>query len=240
VVIAILALLLALLTPSLGQAKLLAIKVKCQAIEHTMGAAMLQYVNDWDRCFPYQAPMWMFSPSRPGPEWTRPPRYKAEGLGDYLGHEARQFRCRGAVETGWYVTVPHRRMNMGEDMPSYTVNRTIIPWNPQYPINCGGDIYWDRCPKKFHRVQYPHRSWLFADGDWRGVFSCVHLHMTYEGRFFWKSHFDGVNVTYLDGSVRWVDSDQYLHWHDWPGGYYSPPRNEEFWAAMQNWHTMWE
>ena len=240
VVIAILALLLSLLTPSLQQARLLAIKAKCQGIEHTMGTAVLHYLNDWDRCFPRQAPMWMFSLDRPGPSWTRPPRYSAEGLGDYLDDEARRFRCKGAIETGWYAIDPDRRIPMGKVMPTYTVNRTIFPWDGNTEIKNGGDIYWDRCAQKLQRVQFPHRSWVFADGDWRGVFSCVHLHPTREGRFFWKSHFDGVNVTYLDGSVRWVHSDEYLHWRDWPGGINSPPRNEEYWAAMRSWYTMWD
>mgnify|MGYP006301637361 CR=1 FL=1 len=252
VVIAILALLLALLTPSLAQAKLLAIKAKCQGTEHALGVAMIAYLNEYERNFPYRAPRWMGSPSRPCPVW---PEYTSrhrswhdwdEGLGDFIGTEPRNLRCQGALDTGFYVAYPDRRdaawPGTGEtpldDVPTYAANRTIIPWDAQREVS--GGVQWDRCARKLQRVQFPHRTWLFMDGHWRGPMSCVQLDPYTEPFVYWKSHFDGANVTYLDGSVRWVHWEEYLHWRDWPGGYYNPPRNEEFWAAMRSWHTMWD
>src|SRR5579862_5700132 len=55
VVVSIIALLIAILLPSLGKAKLKARSAKCLANTRSMGTAVALYVTDWQKMFPYAA-----------------------------------------------------------------------------------------------------------------------------------------------------------------------------------------
>ena len=68
VVIAIIALLLSLLTPSLQQAKALAVRAQCQAVQRGYVLALRTYLTEENDFFPYVSPyVFVSSPSDPGP-----------------------------------------------------------------------------------------------------------------------------------------------------------------------------
>jgi prepilin-type N-terminal cleavage/methylation domain-containing protein len=226
VVIAIIALLLSLLTPSLQQAKALAVRAKCLGNERILCAATRLYVTDFDGQLP-RGWYWFNNPAHE----TEP----SEGLGDYLGRDPAQLRCSGALGPGVQAVRADRRRDLGEGRPTYAVNRTLVPV-PNWGSH-GHQPRPERCAQKIERIGMPHATWTFADGWWRGACSCVHLHPYTEPFFLWHSHLDGADVGYLDGHAAWVSVDRYVHWHDWPEGYYKPVNT---WCVMRCWHTMWD
>jgi len=238
VVIAIIALLLSLLTPSLQQAKQLAVRVRCQGTEHSIAMALVGYTSEFDGQFPVTAPYWCYSPFDAGP----PAWYNGngtvevfcEGIGEHLNRDGGELQCAGAIA---YHATLHANVGWGipRTLPTYAVNRTIVPWNPH--LEPHGLPYWSECAKRVSKVANTQRTWTFADGDWRGSFSAMDAHNSYLGgqpRFYWEPHMGGVNVVYLDGHAAWVSADQNAHPSDWgPDG---PP-----WADMESaWGPMWK
>jgi prepilin-type processing-associated H-X9-DG protein len=236
VVIAIIALLLSLLTPSLQQAKALAVRAQCQGTQRAYLSGLRTYLTEHDQLFPGAAPYWPFSPSDWGPEdawFTRDADRSREGIGDYLTEPLQAWHCPGVVQHGQYVPLPHRRMPVSEVLPTIGVNRTLIPWGPLG--NVPHVPLLERCAQRLERVGKPQRTWTFADGDWRGSCHAFHLDMYTEASFYWKSHLDGVNVAYLDTHVAWIDSNRYVDSDDWPE--YPQPACD--WCDMRTWYMMW-
>jgi len=233
VVIAIIALLLSLLTPSLQQAKALGVRAQCYGTQRALLTALSEYLTDEDDKFPVRAPFWIYSPKNPGPTgaWFTRDKYKEnwEGIGEYLGKEGSELHCSAAEEHeekySWGVP---------PDLATFVPNRTIIPYN------MGTGNYQqrpDRCAQKRSRIGNLQRTFVFADGNWRGVFQAFSL--SYEERyerFFWTPHLDGTNVGYLDNHVAWVSSSENIHPDDWPT-HYDPHLS---WCDMTNWAIMWK
>jgi len=232
VVIAIIALLLSLLTPSLQQAKALGVRAQCYGTQRALLTALNQYLTDEDDTFPVRAPFWITSPDDPGPDdawFTDPDRFSDEweGIGEYLGKEGSELHCSAAEEHeakySWGVPA---------DLPTFVPNRTIIPYNM-----AAGMPKASRCAQKRGRIGNLQRTFVFADGNWRGVFQAFSL--SYEERFerfFWTPHLDGTNVGYLDNHVAWVNSTENIHPNDWPS-HYNPCLN---WCDMTDWAIMWK
>jgi len=236
VVIAIIALLLSLLTPSLQQAKGLAVRAKCQGTLRPQILALSEYLAESDGQFPRRAVYYCYSPSNPGPEgaWFLYHGYDSaprEGIGDYLSQSGGELHCSAAEEHA-------RRYSWGPDnhLPTYVPNRTIIsydPWNLPHALPS-----WSNCAKRIERIGNTQRTWVFADGDWRGVFQAWQLSDT-DGsteRFYWIPHMDGTNVAYLDGHVAWVSASENQEPEEWPS-FYDPHLS---WCDMKDWAQMWE
>jgi prepilin-type N-terminal cleavage/methylation domain-containing protein/prepilin-type processing-associated H-X9-DG protein len=229
VVIAILAILLALLTPSLSQAKALAVRAQCQSMERNMMLALRLYLHDFEGRFPYKAFFYLHSQNKPGTGWVKRwmTDYHGDGIGDYLGNEPGDYHCRGAIA---YVESLPYLWGIDSQLPTYTPNRTIIPYDA-----AGGMPAWDRCAQKEERVQKPQTAWVFADGDWRGTFQA--WNMTDEiYRFYWYAHLGGTNVAYLDGHTEWIHSSRNIRVDDWPSPY-NPAMD---WCTIQYWAILWK
>jgi prepilin-type processing-associated H-X9-DG protein len=239
VVIAIIALLLSLLTPSLQQAKALGVRAQCFGMEHAQMLALSEYVADFDGQFPRLAVWYCYSPSYPGPSgaWFTRSQYDdyREGIGDYLSQEGGGLQCSAAVAYNESLNIwPAWRVD--RDLPTYVPNRTVVPYNPWSSL---GSPPWNRCAKRVDRVGNMQRTFVFADGDWRGVFQAFDLSTsdtTEQPRFYWRPHMDGTDVAYLDGHAAWVSADQNVHPGDWPS-YNNPCLS---WCDMTDWAIMWE
>ena len=230
VVIAIIALLLSLLTPSLQQAKALAVRAQCFGTQRTLLTALSTYLSEFDDQFPVRAPFWCYSPTNPGPEgaWFARERFEEqwEGIGDFLAQEGKDLHCSAAEK--------HEELyswGVPPDLATFVPNRDIIPYHMYY-----GMPQPNRCMRRRSRGGNLQRNWVFADGNWRGVFQAFSLSREdhYE-RFFWTPHMDGTNVGYLDNHVEWIDSSRNIHPDDWPS--YSNPGID--WCDMTNWAIMW-
>jgi prepilin-type processing-associated H-X9-DG protein len=174
-----------------------------------------------------------YSPSDPGPHraWFTRPEYgeAREGIGDYLSQEGGELHCSAAVAYNESLDIwPAWRVD--RYLPTYVPNRTVIVINPL--VNS------DRYAKRVERVGNAQRTFVFADGDWRGVgqaFSVSTSDTTEQPRFYWKPHMGGTDVAYLDAHVEWIDADQNIHPDDWPS-YNNPCLS---WCDMTNWAIMW-
>lgn len=51
----------------------------------------------------------------------------------------------------------------------------------------------------------------------------------------WKSHFDGIDLAWLDGHASWLDSDV---WDEEP--YERPLPWPLSWCEIQLWHPLWK
>ena len=149
VVIAIIALLLSLLTPSLQQAKALAVRAHCQSTQRNLLLATRQYLANFDQQFPSAAPFWCYSPDNPGPEgaWFTRSKYDdiREGIGDYLEKEGGDLHCSAAEKHeelySWGVPA---------DLPTFVPNRTILP----YAVGAN----YHRCAQRLNRISKPQRT----------------------------------------------------------------------------------
>ena len=230
VVIAIIALLLSLLTPSLQQAKALGVRAQCYGMQRNLLNALSTYLADEDNLFPVRAPFWITSPDDPGPDdhWYTDSRFSNdwEGIGEYLAQGPEAYVCSAAADherkEGWGVD---------PELPiTYCPNRTIIPYNMAAEMPKAS-----RCALKVGRIGNLQRTFVFADGNWRGVFQAFSLsEEEHFDRFFWTPHLDGTNVGYLDNHVGWVSSSENSHPEDWHGHPYLS------WCDMTDWAIMWK
>lgn len=228
VVTAILTILIALLAPSLVQARRLAVRAQCFGLERNILLALGQYLTEYDEQFPTAGYWWCYSPSCPGPKgaWFTRSEYDdmREGIGDFLRLDGDLLQCSAAAEHE-----EEHSWGLASHLPTYCVNRTIIPYGPTQPFP-------ERLAVKSSQISHPPRAYVFADGDWRGVFQAFSLsyESTFE-RFFWTPHLDGTDVGYLDAHVEWVHSGRNIHPNDWPN-YYSPSLD---WCEFRDWAVMW-
>ena len=237
VVIAIIALLLSLLTPSLQQAKALAVRATCQGTQRSMMLALAEYLAEFDGQFPTRAVFYCYSPSDPGPEeaWFNPPAKddpRREGIGDYLSQSGGELHCSAAER---HATL----YSWGPDnhLPTFVPNRDIIPYDPWLTVGYPPE---KRCAKRIERIGNTQRTFVFADGDWRGVFEAWQLSNTPASpsfdRFYWTPHMDGTNVAYLDAHVEWVSAQENKAPEEWPD-LYNPCLS---WCDMQDCYVMWK
>jgi len=239
VVIAIIALLLSLLTPSLQQAKQLAVRVQCQGMERAIGLALRTYLNEYNGEFPFRAPYWCYSPEDWGPDaWYNNGDDYHEGIGEYLNKEGGELHCSAAV--AWNEQYPGKRAGWAvpSTLPTYCANRTIVSWDPTYTPHAFPS--WDDCAKRIERIGKTQRNWVFADGDWRGVFQAFSLstscYTSDQPRFYWEPHMGGTNVVYLDGHADWVSAEKNVNPSDWPS--YTVCGLD--WCDMRGWDKMWD
>ena len=216
VVIAIIALLLSLLTPALSQAKELAQRVQCQAMQRSLAQGVVLYAGDNGAAFPLGLHHWR-KDTTPFDDTT-----DFEGLAAYIGAESEEplewvgsdarpddtkYVCSRAVQECLRLSATQWAGSYYEDSPTFTVNRTLIPW-----IKNGSplELYptWQRVAQRTEKVNRHSETWVFADGPPQGVFGTWDLQED-DGRFYWRTHMDGANVAYLDCHVGWVSRATY-------------------------------
>ena len=226
-VIAIIALLVGMLVPSLQQAKGLAIQAQCFGMEHAQISGLHQYLADFDGRFPEKAVWYTYSPTKPGPDWTQRTKYEDqhEGIGDYLSAGGGSYYCTAAAA---YENQHSWGISPGT-FATYTPNRSVIQYSPIAESNSK----YRRYAHKEDNINRPGEVWIFADGNWRGTFSAFTLYHDSYARFFWGAHFEGADVVYLDGHAEWISSSRNVHPSDWGNS----PIN---WCAMKSSNTMWE
>ena len=227
VVIAIIALLLAILMPSLKKVKQIARDVVCRSNLKQWSLIWAMYTNEHDGKFPYSTRGW------PRGEWVTALRNEWQTEGDII-------RCPSATKdaTGAYGNV-----NTSYDMG--TTSGTTIQENCSYGMNCWAYSKPDRLPaptthaNKYWRTINAARGAnnipVFMDSKWRGavpgyesgldlmtptaeVDSLVHYEYGM-GHFAMPRHGKGakagINVMFMDLSARHVRIKQLwtLKWH---------------------------
>jgi|GEM_PF-1541194 len=205
-VISIVTLLISLLLPALSSARKAGDSVRCKSNLRQISLGLQYYLQDNNERFP------LYTSNGADIDW-----YKDVSLGSYYGGQqmAAKLRCRGAVEypdKGW-------QLSPSSDEPTWVVNVDVIAW-PGRAASQPAEV--------LVNVKKPDSTFVFADGNLRGVFSEWDMTVTL-GRIYWYTHFGGANVAYLGGHVLQVEG---------PENPTAPPDRD--WYANVHGSVMWE
>ena len=227
VVIGIIAILIAILLPTLGRARRAANSVACMSNLRQLGTAMLSYGHaNKGFAMPFDL--------TPGKYWHH---MLAPHLGDkrYAGASddpekimSRVMLCPdaprsdhitwGSATTAWHYAV-------GEGIGSYGINCWLMPKNAAFPMP--PERYW---PQVFAARGGGSEVPIVADSNWVGSWPdnndivqsgkyqtgwTAHASGHFMGRFFIARHGRAINVAFVDGSVRRIPLAELwlLKWH---------------------------
>ena len=226
VVIAIIAILAAILFPVFAQAREKARQTSCLSNMKNLGTAMMLYVQDFDEAFPNQARGWAVTPcvgaqnppevvadvwpfliynyiqSPPG-DWSRPegniftcpsnPNLRDLGLptsGTFVNAQA----VLGLDLLGKFKLTPQASGRYAYQS-SYAINDTVVGETD----SCGTPRVqatllagWDR----------PAEGYLFLESIGDGDTDSNDVDK--EDNEIFMKHSEGMNITYLDGHVKWI------------------------------------
>jgi len=218
VVISIIALLIALLLPSLGRAKEKALQIKCASNQRQLAQAVNAYTNDSNGWFP---PM---QARKPGKPWETSWRVH---LWEFVGENANAYDCpvedkdvyaNGPTDAiGQYhpeeIRIPS---GIGAVNVHWTSSKIIPPFG-RTVLNQNGGYEDNLC--NWSKVESTVEMILFGDGHgdkgdfpfdrfwiWKR-FNPVEeppFDRVAEGHYGYDRHFGGSNYALADGSTRWM------------------------------------
>jgi prepilin-type N-terminal cleavage/methylation domain-containing protein/prepilin-type processing-associated H-X9-DG protein len=209
VVIAIISLLAAILFPVFARARENARRASCQSNEKQIALGLMQYVQDYDECFPQTA---SYSDTQDGVYenyWnnTVQPYVKSYQI----------MRCPSAPRAGGTAITVTNSNN-----PTYglTSGTTGLYTSTDYP------------PRHLSAIADTARTWMLVESresttyyDSAG-YGANSVDFGYPAitrpeanpGFMYTRHFDGSNVAFVDGHVKWIKSGQGDQWI-WKGSY---------------------
>ena len=208
VVIAIIALLLSLLTPALSQAKELAHRATCLATEKAMTSALHLYESEED-ILPADDEGAFWLGENVTDHWVS--RFAGKpvtgSIGRYLGPAG-----DGVMQCPKSMEYPHQTWQVGKDEASYAPNRSILRFWYNDPNQPPGRLLGSERAHAKHmtRVGKPSRTFVFVDGNYRGIFTAWTAPPGEPGRAHWLAHMGGFNASYLDGHAAWVSADLWV------------------------------
>ena len=210
VVIAIIALLLSLLTPALSQAKELAYRVTCLTMERDMTSALHLYEREED-VLPAddEGAFWLGADVQPGEHWVASFAGKpvTGSIGRYMGPAG-----DGVMQCPKSMQYPHQVWQVGRDEASYAPNRSILRFWFNDPPSPPGRLLGSVRAHARHseRVGRTSKTFVFVDGNYRGIFGGWTSEPPTPGRGHWLAHMDGWNTSYLDGHAAWVPASLWV------------------------------
>ncbi len=216
VVISIIALLMSILLPALGQAREVAMKVRCMTNARALGQALNMYASDsrggvmpftnWGNSTEY-GPGWLYDPAERDGDWDE--ELAKTGLfvaGDYLQPDA--FRCP-ADDPG-----PFDSDRPARTVTSYVQNGASCAYGdemPALPLEIFGPddiVFWEAHEEP-------------AGGQWNDG-------ANFPGERLSERHLDGASVARYDGGAEWVDFDDWMDWEeDEPGRLWCNPLSSD-------------
>jgi len=187
-VIAIIAILASILFPVFARARENARRASCQSNLKQIGLAMIQYTQDYDE---------KYLPSQPA-DSTAPGNGATfvTVLQPYI-KSTQVFICPSA--TGTAVTVPNTAGDHNWSAPA-------PPWNTASTSSYGMNTNLE--DTALASVNEPATRVLFFDSTWYSAGS-VTVNLT--GDPVWEAarHFDGSNIAYADGHVKWAGKNRF-------------------------------
>jgi len=195
IVVAIIALLLAILVPSMGRAKDLVYQIMCQKNLYDFGEGIFAYASDERGYLVYcnwitidggrnNAPGWLYKPPRPNPVTEQ--HLRLNQLWPYI-RNAKTWRCP-AEEKPW---------NLGPTnaITSYMMNGAVNSYGGQ---------------------PYPHKQYAF-DGDAICIWECDEANIganyndgsSYPWENLTKRHQTGATVACFGGRADWITYEEY-------------------------------
>lgn len=221
VVIAIIALLAAILFPVFGRARENARRSSCQSNLKQMGTAAMQYVQDYDECFP-KGYISQGSPYPDGAGWTSGVWYWPQVLYPY--HKSRQIlvcpstsvkptHSSGAPTPTYGSYGANRLITVDAGTDSVRLSALGAPAGTYFIMDSGS---YSITPIGASSVVAPNGAYWYLPGTGNlGValgataFApawATELRADYQG----GRHFGGVNVAFADGHVKWQASSAVL------------------------------
>jgi prepilin-type N-terminal cleavage/methylation domain-containing protein/prepilin-type processing-associated H-X9-DG protein len=207
VVIAIIAILAAILFPVFARARENARRASCQSNQKQIALGMHQYIQDYDDRFPvyiavgdacnptcYPAQLEPYVKSQ---QIYKCPSYGAVGNGaDQFGtHQATQY----GIPTGGAGTIPGKPSNHPNELTS-TDYPALTPCS-QAEISETART-WMIVETKDATYNYPPYNY----GNWSPYFGPFDTQPEGRASFRDQAHFDGSNVAFVDGHVKWIKS----------------------------------
>ena len=207
VVIAIIAILAAILFPVFAKAREKARQASCLSNIKQMGLATMQYIQDYDECYPLG--------------------YRNAGNGEYLPVE--QITRNSGSWVAWFDNIyPYIKNSQVFVCPSFNgqVDYGYNPWlmprsytavapfnlaqltNPAETI-----LYYDTYAGVSHPCGYP---WVV---NARTSDNCEAKPAADYGAFKYARHNGGCNVAFTDGHGKWLQNQAFAYW----AGYSAPP-----------------
>ncbi len=196
VVIAVIALLVSILTPSLQHARELARRASCGANLHGTALAYQVYANDHETRLPL-----FFHNSKQQNHWIW--YGGASGSSTYKPH----WFWQGLLYTGGSLDGPRVLYCPSNRIERHAFNSPSNPWPVQdftstvstygnRPVACKQASWswttaWERAPKRLRLPEMLDKAMI---GDYFGLPVYVD-----------QRHADGINMAYTDGAVHWLD-----------------------------------
>ena len=196
VVIAIIAILAAILFPVFARARENARKSTCQSNLKQLGLGMLQYAQDYDEMFPQLG----------GPTNINTPslgtfNYYATNNVHWQGWATRIFPY--IKNTGVYKCPSNQYNNCGINY--------AIPWHCLNSAGARVDLF--NAPQAMARFLKPSETMMITEEGAGGGDQYVLSTQYYAAAM---PHFDGGNVTFVDGHVKWYRFDKDTQIQGWP------------------------
>jgi prepilin-type N-terminal cleavage/methylation domain-containing protein/prepilin-type processing-associated H-X9-DG protein len=226
VVIAIIAIIAAILFPVFARARENARRASCQSNEKQMGLAFAQYTQDNDERYPLSSYVCNYRTT------THTHTDCPDGIGFYAAHSA------GAVVAWYHAMYPYTRNIQIYNCPSNSkAPKQVInswgDWDTSKPSGYGWNVYnlsSDSPPPTFgginkSQVEDPAGTLLVSE---------VYSDLSTIGRIPYRVtgdtepnyhkypapiyawHFDGANVLFADGHVKWMKLDKLTYARLWP------------------------
>jgi prepilin-type N-terminal cleavage/methylation domain-containing protein/prepilin-type processing-associated H-X9-DG protein len=215
VVIGIIAILLALLLPSLNQARSMALRTVCMNALRQHGTAAMMYRNQFRTYLP--AKIGLFSPpsNLPAPSVPYCSWYALEQYREFLGLRGRSAYVPAGLTCPRATLCIAQQTSEGYPLPrSYGYNLEGLPWDDNPPLYYTGYAE--------GRVRRPCEKLMFADAtDWviREAFASGYLSYGEQygaaplnGMTAYR-HDHGANVLYFDGHGDYLRQDEIIGNH---------------------------
>jgi prepilin-type N-terminal cleavage/methylation domain-containing protein/prepilin-type processing-associated H-X9-DG protein len=205
VVIAIIAILAAILFPVFARARENARRASCQSNLKQIALGITQYIQDYDGRYP----VYRFD----GSDACNPYCYPFQ-LDPYVKSQ-QIYKCPsyGQVGNGADVFGTHQATQYGIMAGGYG---TITPGTPNELVSTDSGF---PAPCTDAKVSEPARTWMLVEtkditynyapyryGDWSPQFGTFATQPEGDSQFRDQAHFDGSNVAFVDGHVKWIKS----------------------------------